>query len=214
MESHIKILDLESRLASSASIVIARNESKRTIYALERQPNGLYVMCKLGSWVDLGELARRATALCHQRLAPARQHRHEREDDAPLTTPHLHKEHKKKRAAIEAIQSLVRKKSKPQAVQQEHGSDEKGDEAEVDIRASQLPSPEIKSDEQNNAQNLVNVQDASMTGHSVDDAPPASSQQTAEEIFDNIRTQYFEALYRSMVYLPPDLRYGLVADDF
>ncbi|KAK9438768.1 DNA replication regulator Sld3 [Metarhizium brunneum] len=198
VESHIKILDLESRLASSASIVIARNEPKRTIYALERQPNGLYVMCKLGSWVDLGELARRATALCHQRLAPARQHRNEREDDAPLTTPHLHKEHKKKRAAIEAIQSLVRKKSKPQAVQQEHGSDEKGDEVEVDIRASQLPSPEIKSDEQNNAQNLVNVQDASMTGHSVDDAPPASSQQTAEEIFDNIRTQYFEALYRSM----------------
>ncbi|KAG8428467.1 hypothetical protein J3459_003890 [Metarhizium acridum] len=192
VESHVKILDLESRLGSSPSIVIARNEPKRTIYALERQQNGLYVMCKLGSWVDLGELARRATALCHERLAPATQHRHEREDSAALTTPHLYKEHKKKRAAIEAIQSLVRKKSKPQAVQQEHGSIEKNDEVDVDTRVSRLPPPEIKSDEQH----LVNVQDASTT--SVDDAPPASSQQTAEEIFDNIRTQYFEALYRSM----------------
>ncbi|KHN96409.1 DNA replication regulator Sld3 [Metarhizium album ARSEF 1941] len=194
VESHVKILHLEHRLGSSPSILVARNESKRTVYALESQPNGLYIMCKLGSWVDLGELARRATAICHQRLTPAKQDRPETEFGAPLTTPHLYREQKKKRAAIEAIQSLVRKKPKPQVVQQEHGINDKGDQGDVHIRQS---PPEIKSDDEK-AHGFLNVQDAPETCQSVAYLPAASPPQTADAIFDNIRTQYFEALYRSI----------------
>ncbi|OAA37227.1 DNA replication regulator Sld3 [Metarhizium rileyi] len=202
VESHIKILDLESRLGASPSVVIARNESKRTIYALERQKSGLYVMCKLGSWIDLGELVSRATALCPERLAPARRDGQSRDSSvslgALLTTPNLHKEQKKKRAAIEAIQSLVRKKSKPQAVLQGGGSNRSDDDVDVQTHMSRLPSPEIKTDQHDGFKNLTNVQNVPVTYPSVEDALPASSQHTADIIFDNIRTQYFEALYRSM----------------
>lgn len=199
VESHVKILDLECRLGSAPSVVIARNDPKGTAYALERQQNGLYVMCKLGPWVELGDLARRATALCHERLAPPRSDRRETDSNVALTTPHLHRDHKKKRAAIEAIQNLVRKKSKSQTID---GCTNRSDDVDVDTQVSQLPSPEIKSDENMDMQDISNAQNVPAACPSVETELPTASQQTADTIFDNIRTHYFEALYRSMVCLP------------
>ncbi|QPH01037.1 hypothetical protein C2857_005229 [Epichloe festucae Fl1] len=197
VESHIKILDLESRLGSAPTVVIARSDSKGTTFALERQENGLYVMCRLGSWVDLGDLARYATALCRCRLAPRRQDQLEPDAETSLPTPHLHGEQKKKRAAIEAIQNLVRKKSKSQPTLEVDINRQESDGPAADSQPSQLPTPDITSDEVNAAERQANVETVSATNN-LDNAPPAESQQTAEMIFNTIRTHYFEALYRSM----------------
>ncbi|KAG5986353.1 hypothetical protein E4U54_005481, partial [Claviceps lovelessii] len=221
VESHIKILDLESRLGSHPAVVIARSDSQGTAFALERQDNGLYVMCKLGSWVDMGGLARFATAFCRSRLAapltprtvPQQQQQQQERDPkaAVATTPHMYGEQKKKRAAIEAIQNLVRKKSKPQPTTLEgdinslQGSDSSALDSHTPI---QLPTPESKSDEISACERLVLSKSETeateavsvLVANGLENEVPASSsqQQTAETIFDNIRTQYFEALYKSM----------------
>ena len=65
-ESRIKILDLEGRLGSN--VLLARSEANRMIYALEREGTGLYVLCKLGGWADVEELARCATVVCAERI--------------------------------------------------------------------------------------------------------------------------------------------------
>lgn len=198
VESHIKILDLESRLGSAPTVVIARSDSKGTTFALERQENGLYVMCRLGSWVDLGDLARYATALCRCRLAPRRQDRLEPDSGMSLPIPHLHGDQKKKRAAIEAIQNLVRKKSKSQPTLEVDINRQESDGLATDSQPSQLPTPEIRSDDVTAAERRANFETVSATNN-LENAPPAESQQTAETIFNAIRTHYFEALYRSMV---------------
>jgi hypothetical protein len=111
----------------------------------------------------------------------------------------LHTEQKKKRAAIEAIQNLVRKKSKSQAVPQVDGGLGRSDEADISSQISKLPSPDIKSDDHGRVKDLPSIPDAPMTCPSVEHVPPVSPHQTADTIFENIRTQYFEALYKSMV---------------
>ncbi|KAK2612435.1 hypothetical protein QQS21_001539 [Conoideocrella luteorostrata] len=202
VESYVKILDLESRLGSAPAVVIARNDSKGTIYALERQANGLYVMCKLGSWVDLGDLAKHATALSHDRLASQKPALHEQDVTAASTSHQQRKEQKNKRAAIEAIQNLVRKKPKSQPVSEVEEDNKSSDGPNMDSLASQLPSPEIKMDEFSTIDSKSQPETAPITDVT-EDKPPDSSQQTAEMIFDAIRSQYFEALYRSMVCRSP-----------
>ncbi|ODA82978.1 hypothetical protein RJ55_01487 [Drechmeria coniospora] len=184
-ESHVKILDLERRVGSSPSLLLARHDAKGIVYALERQENGLYVLCRLGPWVDLEALATKATALSHERLRPARQARNELETVTAITTPRIHKEQKKKRAAIEAIQSLVRKRPKPQSASQpDHAVQPQ----------SQLPTPDTtKSEEQQLA-----ALSSTPSRDPLEDVAPPTTQQTADSIVENIRTQYFEALYRSM----------------
>ncbi|KAF7551684.1 hypothetical protein G7Z17_g4840 [Cylindrodendrum hubeiense] len=116
-ESHIKILDLESRMGSVPVVLLARYDSSRNVYALERQDNGLYIACRLGSWVDLSSLAKHATAACHKRLrSTARPESRGRIGSTAMTTPQLQKDQKVKRAAIEAIQSLVRKRARSQSI--------------------------------------------------------------------------------------------------
>ncbi|TQV99408.1 hypothetical protein V2A60_004882 [Cordyceps javanica] len=112
VESRIKILDLETRMGSPQSVLVARHDATRAVYALERQNDGLYAICRLGAWVDLGRLAQHATALCADRVFPAKADAPPVVSDAAMTTPHMSSLQRKKRAAIEAIQSLVRKKPK------------------------------------------------------------------------------------------------------
>ena len=199
VESHIKILDLESRLGSTPSVLIARNEGRGALYALERYDHGRYVMCKLGSWVDLGTLIERSTALALDRLRPAEATDSRQADTmGAVTTPRLHKEQKKKRAAIEAIQSLVRKKTKARPLID--GNEWPTHDAESPLL--QLPSPNSTSEEAACARAFPSSTPPG--GGSQKDAegnPSTSVQQTAADIFDNIRAQYFEALYRSMVRL-------------
>lgn len=197
-ESHIKILDLESRLGSAPSVLIARNEHKGAVYALERQQNGLYVMCRLGPWVDLGSLARRATALSRQPLRLAQPGRRDQGAVDALTTPRIYNAQKKKREAIEAIQSLVRKRARSESVPVFDDAATRDGIAESEASLTPLPAPE-ETREQQTEPGLASITPAVDPGPRVDVmAEPAPQHTTAQSIFDNIRTQYFEALYRSM----------------
>ncbi|KAG5966015.1 hypothetical protein E4U58_002627 [Claviceps cyperi] len=206
VQSHIKILDLESRLGCHPAVVIARNDSQGISFALERQEDGLYVMCKLGSWVDLRNLSRFATALCRKRLAPpvtsCNQGQQQGKDTGgPITTPNLHGEQKKKRAAIEAIQNLVRKKPKSTItvnvnVNTSRGSD--GSALDSQSETLQLPTPETRSDEMDAYGRLLPAMDAVSAINRQKNEVPPSSQESAESIFNNIQAHYFDALYKSM----------------
>ncbi|KAM5514352.1 hypothetical protein FOXYSP1_05318 [Fusarium oxysporum f. sp. phaseoli] len=201
-ESHVKILDLESRMGSGPVVLLARKEASRAVYALERQPNGVYVVCRLGPWTDLEALAEDASAVCRERLRPtARTESQSQYGPSVITTPHIHKEEKIKRAAIEAIQTLVRKRPRSQSVSTLAESVKIEAAPEAAITAdSKLPSPTFKPEEV--AQTLGEEQTqasrpttAISTSGNIDEP---SQQLTTESIFETIRTQYYEMLYKSM----------------
>ncbi|OTA04072.1 hypothetical protein A9Z42_0046100 [Trichoderma parareesei] len=185
-ESYIHILDLESRLGPAPIVLIARNELRGTVYALERQSNGLYVLCKLAPWADLESLAQKATAVRHERLSPVKPERIEHPDGEALITPQLHVEQKKKRAAIEAIQSQMRKRARSQSVSTVGIMTKEEESQEPGSLLSQLPSPNMSSEQ------------APLPG-SEDRINPVSMASSAEEIFEGIRNHYFDALYKSMI---------------
>ncbi|KAH7162804.1 DNA replication regulator SLD3-domain-containing protein [Dactylonectria estremocensis] len=200
-ESHIKILDLESRMGSVPVVLLARYELSRNVYALERQDDGLYVVCRLGHWIDLSSLASHATAACYERLRPtARPESRGRTASTAMTTPQLHKDHKVKRAAIEAIQFLVRKRARSQSIST-FEDPIKSDENVLSSKPaeSQLPSPLLQHAELTDTKAVAKTE--VMLPVSVpagDNKEESNPQHTAEIIFDNIRTHYFEALYKSM----------------
>ncbi|KAF5661135.1 dna replication regulator sld3 [Fusarium heterosporum] len=201
-ESHVKILDLESRMGSAPVVLLAKKESSRAVYALERQENGLYVVCRLGPWVDLDVLAGHATAVCQQRLHPvAKSESQVQNGTSAITTPHIHKEEKIKRAAIEAIQSLVRKRPRSQSISTlaESVKQETCSEAATPTETT-LPSPTLQpeelmaiSDEHNNQTSLSTTSTSTPMN-----AEGSTPQLTAEGIFDTLRIQYFDMLYKSM----------------
>ncbi|KAM3514431.1 hypothetical protein MY11210_001875 [Beauveria gryllotalpidicola] len=127
VESRVKILDLETRMGAARSVLVARHDATRAVYAVERHADGLYAMCRLGAWISVERLARdAATAVCAERVFPVKA---ETLSSPPslaaaaaavtttttTTTPRMDSPQRKKRAAIEAIQSLVRKKPKAEA---------------------------------------------------------------------------------------------------
>jgi hypothetical protein len=195
-ESHIKILDLERRMGSRPKILIARSEPKGTLYALERHGDRLYVGCKLGSWTNLESLASHATALCQERIRPPPVKTAEQTQPTALVTPQTHKDQRKKRVAIEAIQSLVRKRARSQSVTAfddatRPASSTNSQEQPVTLSSSDIkpaaPSDPVQKPEE---KKLTPVTTA---------VADVDQQQTAEAIFDNIRTHYFDALYKSKV---------------
>jgi len=173
------------------------------VYAIERQKDGLYVLCKLGAWVDIEELAQLATVVSSQRIKACKPVKLENTGVPPLTTPHLYKESKKRRMAIDEIQSIVRKRSVSTV-------------SIADVEAHrQLPTPTEKSPEPAES----DKKDADLPAEPAEDlgtslslptetralsvpvSLPGDDQQgqpNAQDIFQNIRAQYFEALYHSM----------------
>ncbi|KAM0670711.1 hypothetical protein ACQRIT_006742 [Beauveria bassiana] len=124
VESRIKVLDLETRIGAARSVLVARHEATRAVYAVERHADGLYAMCRLGAWVSVERLARdAATAVCAERVFPVKAETLSSPSIAAAamttttttTTLRMDSPQRKKRAAIEAIQSLVRKKPKAEA---------------------------------------------------------------------------------------------------
>lgn len=196
-ECRVKILELEGRMGMATSVVIARSEVKTNLYALERQPSGLYVICKLGSWVDIHELAQHATVVSHKELRPADSIRKPSMHDNALTKPPVYKEHRQKRAAIEAIQSLVRKRPRSATT------------ASIDVPIKSEPSDPARPEEVTPGQvsNSVEIPPAEMAEPQLPNTAPAqcdnepnlSGPPTSNVILETIRTQYFEALYKSMV---------------
>lgn len=116
-----------------------------------------------------------------------------------ITTPQLHKDQKKKRAAIEAIQSLVRKRARSQSVSTFDDATVRGDIAETAAAGNQLPSPELNLEPQAQPEPPLIPSTTAGTPANLGKALEQEPQNTATNIFDNIRTQYFDALYRSMV---------------
>lgn len=196
-ESHIRVLDLEGRLRQASSVLIARSDATRNVYAIERHQTGLYVVCKLGGWVAIEKLSHLAEACYEQRCRPAHL-AHANVTEAPSTTPQLHHESKKKRLAIEEIQSMVRKR--PRA-------------ASTTPRESQQDQSQPQFQAVTNvAQSLEDPFQAPPHGGDAGHPPPKSSQAavadsnadmqtSAEDIFQNIRSQYLEALYHSKVWI-------------
>lgn len=192
-ESRIKILDLEGRLGSN--ILLARSEANRMLYAIERESDGLYILCKLGSWVDVDILAQSATVVSSQRMKSCKSSQLEvAAATGPLITPQMYKETKRRKLAIEEIQSsLIRKRSNTTVTEPE--------------TLSQLPTPTSGSPESKNIENraLTEANEAPTEVSTKPDLPVSPphpgedviSQSTAEGIFENIRMQYFEALYHS-----------------
>jgi hypothetical protein len=167
-------------MGTEPMLLIARLDDARTLFAVERESRGLYVLCQLGSWVNLQEL--KAAAVASKQELPRMSDRglvplqlSTDSGPVPLITPESSKYSKKKRLAIEAIQSMVKRPS--------IGS----------LTESQVPVTEpesgVDSDPRDKTSNDLFISP-------VDDiaAPP-----TASEIFENVRNQYFEALYLSKV---------------
>ncbi|KAK8089632.1 hypothetical protein PG997_004593 [Apiospora hydei] len=184
-ESTIKILDLEGRLGARPVVLIARLEGDKSVYALERQDNGLYSLCKLGSWVNLEQLSGYATVTNTKMVKQRPQIASQEIDSAPLVTPQLHKETKKRRLAIEAIQSMVKKPQRSASVAETSNAPSPMDPATNCQTASQatLPAPETQAA-------------AQLTLPTNPELP--IEQTTADDIFNNIRNQYIETLYHSM----------------
>ncbi|PQE06339.1 hypothetical protein CJF32_00002060 [Rutstroemia sp. NJR-2017a WRK4] len=172
-EAHVKILELEERMGSQPTILIARLDDNRTLYAVEREDRGLYVVLQLGSWVNLQQL--RSVAVVAQ-TEPANVPGNGQSlggaiPEVPLITAEASKYNKKKKLAIEAIQSMVRRPSTPLL--------------QESISQSIAPQQELP-DPQDDTPNFADIPTTEV-----------ATQVTASEIFDNVRTQYFESLYLS-----------------
>ncbi|PHH69827.1 hypothetical protein CDD80_6466 [Ophiocordyceps camponoti-rufipedis] len=196
-ESRVKMLDLESRFGAPTSVLVARNEARGTVHVLERQGSneGLYVMCQLGSWVDLAALAGKATAVAWERLrALTSQHRPGGKGNVPLPAPPLFKESGRKRAAMEAVQSLVRKRVRSRSIST---ANDAGRDVLAPVSGNQarLQTPGCTTKPEDAENVLADIAPAlDLDGMDSTAQPPA----TAEAIFDGIRSQYSEALYKSM----------------
>ncbi|KAK1986288.1 DNA replication regulator SLD3-domain-containing protein [Colletotrichum cereale] len=205
-ESHIKILDLEDRVAEKPSVLLARNDASKSIYALERAAVSglnLYTVCKLGSWVDLLVLSDNAT-VTGKHVARMRMAEEARESqqgqELPLTTPGLHKGLKEKRLAIEALQqSIVRKRGRSQSVSTfDEARAEKRTRSDDDVSRPQTPSGlnQVAEAKPELTEWIETHLDA--VEPTPQPVPEPNAQQTPGDIMDNIRTQYTEALYKSM----------------
>jgi DNA replication regulator SLD3 len=168
-------------------VLIARLDDDRSLFAVEREDRGLYVICKLGSWVNVRELRARATVLRQDGLDTTGKAFHTRlavEDSAAITSVDPPIFSKKKRLAIEAIQSMVKRPSiglLPESQSELAVADGTG---------------------QSNSQEGFEVPSAPEHVEHITTGEAAAvvvPQPSASEILENIRTQYFDALYLSKV---------------
>lgn len=193
-ESHIRILDLEGRMRQTPSVLIARSDTTRNVYAVERHQNGLYVMCKLGSWVSIEKLSNLAEA-CYAPRCYSAQANEATQTVAASTTPQLHKESKRKRAAIEELQSLVRKRARTASV----AANESQTAESQPLVQPQSVEPELArtADVESPALEAAPALPV-LSGPQPDFSDPSADlQASAEDVFQSLRFQYIEALYHS-----------------
>jgi hypothetical protein len=162
----------------------------------------------LGSWVDLEDLAEKATTVSLERLRPPKKEPRETNvgGDA-TTTPQIYKAQMNKRAAIEAIQSLVKKRARSMSVStlQDTTPTTPVDTAIIKIEndnlISRAPSPATPILPEAETKVPDTIKEVQAT-----DLPDAAGElfpePTADNILETVRTQYFETLYKSMVCVP------------
>ncbi|EDO04114.1 hypothetical protein SS1G_06597 [Sclerotinia sclerotiorum 1980 UF-70] len=173
----VKILELEERMGNQPMVLIARLDDNRTLYAVERESRGLYVILQLGSWINIHQLKSSAVVAQTERAdVPVKGmllgSAHLGASAESFITPEGSKYNKKKRLAIEAIQSMIKRPSTPLLPEPRPQS----------AAPESLPVPEAE-----------NVFQATVSLPALE----TKTQATAPEIFDNIRNQYFESLYLS-----------------
>jgi len=179
-EAHVKILELEERMGNTPVVLIACCDDGKSIYVVERVEQDLYVLCKLGSWVSLSRLCMGAIISRHEtfKATDSRYETgsvlHENKVESQVM-PESSKYSKKKRLAIEAIQSMVKRPSRDSLSNLQHQAVPHSQSGTV---IESQPSKEIRTEV---IQEGINIRPI------------------ATEIFDNIRSQYFEALYLSKV---------------
>jgi DNA replication regulator SLD3 len=152
-------------------VLIARLDDGRTLYAVEREDRGLYVLCQLGSWVNMRQLRSASVASKHDVSTSSETNSTTTNPTGapPHTVSESSKYSKKKRLAIEAIQSMVKRPSTGLLTDSQPTSEQ---EPVPDTEQGHaLPSPHLD--------------------------PVA--QPTSNDIFETVRNQYFEALYLSKV---------------
>jgi len=162
-------------MGSQPMVLIARLDDARTLCAVERDSRGLYALCQLGSWVNLPGL--KATAVASKQDLPKLSERvlpggavAEAIAAVPLGTPESSKYSKKKRLAIEAIQSMVNRPSTTLATESQESPIDPESTSNLQL-AEKATNPTSREE--------------------------VTTQLTAAEIFENVRSQYFEALYLS-----------------
>jgi DNA replication regulator SLD3 len=166
-------------MGNTPAVVIAKCGDGKSIFVVERVEQNLYAVCKLGSWVSLSRLCAGAIISRPQQSkvgsGPETGHvTHEDQLELQIT-PESSKYSKKKRLAIQAIQSMVKRPLRD-------GLSTPLDEAESCPQSC-------------NAANRHPSGDLGSEGIQED----INTRPKAAEIFDNIRLQYFEALYLSKV---------------
>jgi DNA replication regulator SLD3 len=179
-EAHVKVLELEYRLGSTPIVLIARSEDGKSYFAVERESRDVYVICKLGSWVRIDQLCG-AAVVSRYHLQRGTVNNIEGPPSAKgaveeaVITAEPSKYSKKKRLAIEAIQSMVKRPSRDVS-------------ANCQVAAAVLPKSETNVGLQlQEPGDVMEVQDEIV------------AQPVAADILENIRSQYFEALYLSKV---------------
>ncbi|OBT69328.1 hypothetical protein VE03_01150 [Pseudogymnoascus sp. 23342-1-I1] len=184
-ESHVKILELEQRIGSTPVILIAQLDDNKALYAVEYESKGLYVLFKLGSWVDLGKLC--SVAVVSRPFTKSQKHGSP-QDVAGRGTPannafspvESDKYNKKKRLAIEEIQSMVKRPSTSQSLNIEQT-------ASTESPSMVLPLETIQNAQPDPVASVQPLQDAGL------------EQPRAEDILDSVRSQYLDTLYLSKV---------------
>lgn len=194
-ESTVKILDLESRMGNRPVVLVARMESNKSVYVMERQESNLYTLCRMGNWVDLEKLSLHAT-VAYSKLLKHRSVVVDAMHSEATTTPQLHKDNKKRRLAMEAIQSLVKRPARSQSISlssQATGA--------IQDSADDIGKQGAKAVDNSASISGDRAENAATAPTAVPALDQVSAPRTAEAIFENVRSQYFEALYRSMVRL-------------
>lgn len=157
-------------------VLVARDESSRALFALERESRGLYALCQIGLWANIQQL--------HDSAVASKQD-HSKVFSKPASSQTLPpirlgastSNDTKKRQAIEAIQSMIKKPS---------------------IQAEIEPCLSKKDLESS----LIGA-DSRLFSISKSEAPVEnlSSQASMSAVFENIRKQYFDTLYFSRMSL-------------
>jgi DNA replication regulator SLD3 len=153
--------------------LVARLDSTCTLFAIERESQGLYVLFQLGSWISLQQLRASAVA-SKQDVSKPLSLVQNGETSVPIDTPESSNYSNKKRLAIEQIQSMVKRPSTSLSTDNSQGTNTPVETPVLQPHALGVPV----------------------------DSPPVvelATQPTAAEIFENIRNQYLEALYISKV---------------
>jgi DNA replication regulator SLD3 len=164
-------------MGSQPMVLIARLDDARTLCAVERESRGLYALCQLGSWVNLHGLKVEAVVSkpeMHKLSEKGPSGIAVLQSATPLVTPEPSKYGKKKRLAIEAIQSMVKRPSTSLATESQESPIEPESHTTLQVTEGVTGPPPQEE---------------------------LATQLTAAEIFENIRNHYFEALYLSKVRL-------------